>query len=68
MELPHERIAQKMRDLRGPWTKDRYETLARALGATYTEITLDEVMLLCAHKYGFYQPSSSSSVWVVRPK
>ena len=68
MELPHEGIAQKMRDLGGTWTKGRYETLVKALGKPYSEISMGDVMVLCAPKYGFYQPSSGSSTWVVRPK
>ncbi|MBQ6358613.1 MAG: hypothetical protein IJI97_06680 [Clostridia bacterium] len=64
MELPHETIAQKMRDLGGTWPKARYATLIKALGEPYSEITLDDVMSLCATKYGFYQPGNST-VWTV---
>lgn len=68
MELPHENIAQKMRDLGGRWTKDRYETLVKALGEPYSEISMGDVMVLCARKYGFCQPSRGSSTWVVVPE
>lgn len=61
-ELPHERIAKKMRELGGVWTPSRYNLLAKEMGI---RVSLDDVMSLCAPQQGFVEIRTQSNIWTI---